>query len=86
MRSLKPFTPGLSVHMPRTFSSMSTPAFDARYNARTMSASMSEFILARIRAGCPDSARRRSRSISAMRRSRSIVGAMASLFRRGGSE
>jgi hypothetical protein len=51
-----------------------------------MSSSTSEFILARISAAWPASARRRSRSISARKRSRSTVGAIVSVFIRGGSE
>ena len=72
--------------MPRTLRRMRTPARDASYSARMMSSSTSEFILARISAAWPSSARRRSRSISFSTRSRSPVGAIASFFMRGGSE
>ena len=68
MFSERPGTPGRRVHMPRTIKSICTPARLASYRARMMPGSISEFILAMMRAGRPA----RASAVSAAMRSSSM--------------
>ena len=51
--SESPGMPGRRQQMPRTTSSIETPACDASYSASMMSGSTSEFIFIQIAAGLP---------------------------------
>ncbi len=53
MFSLTSLIPGIRQHIPRTISSISTPAIDALYNSVIISKSHREFILHKILAFLP---------------------------------
>lgn len=53
MFSLRPATPGRRQHLPRTCSSIFTPADDARYSASMISSSDKELHLMAMCAGWP---------------------------------
>ena len=53
MFSDSPGTPGRRQQMPRTTSSIDTPACEASYSASMISGSTSEFIFSQIAAGLP---------------------------------
>ena len=78
MPSLTPRIPGFSEQMPRTISSISTPAWLARYSSCTTFWSSSEFTFATIRAGLPARAWSASRAIRLATRSAKSTGATSS--------
>ena len=75
MLSLTPGTPGRSRQMPRTISSISTPAWEAAYRARMQAASTREFICMVMRPGRRLLCRSAVRSISSMTPWRRKLGA-----------
>ena len=84
--SLKPGTPAFKQQIPRTTSSIFTPAQEASYSAEMISLSQREFIFAIIWASLPSLACSVSRLIIRRKRWRSHKGATDSLFHALGSE
>ena len=84
--SLKPGTPAFRQQMPRTTSSIFTPAQDASYRQAMISRSQREFIFAMMWAGFPSLARAVSLRIMRTQRLRSHNGARIRRFQVGGSE
>ena len=86
MRSETPGMPGRSTQIPRTISSICTPAWEARYSALTTSGSWSEFILATMRPRPVSFAICASRSISSITADLSPSGATRNFFQQDGFE
>lgn len=78
MFSLSPGTPGRRQHLPRTWSSIFTPADEARYSASMVSSSESELHLNAMCAGRPARWQATSRSMRSSRWERIVPGATRS--------